>query len=934
MDKRDSIVATSVSPCGFISKCNSILYRFSYLLAGLVVLLIFAVLFSRNGIYPFGDLSVSWCDGDQQFIPLLCDFKDILDGKQGFFLSTANSGGMNFYGVFFFNLSSPFTFLVAFFSKSQMAYAFNVMVVAKLVVSAITMSLLLRRKTDNFALVVFPSVLYAFSGYAMMYYQIAQWLDVYYMFPLVLSGLERIAEGKSALLYVISLFLCVLFQFYLAYPVIVFICVYAFVYVMFNRGKTRGFAVPFLLGSVIAALISAVVLIPCYLQYRQSMRTSGIIDSLANSNFFPSVNTSLPTFFCLASLFVFAVYAVIKERRNFLVTVFLLTLFPVFIEPIAKAWQTFNYMAFPTRYGFIPITLCLYLFVGIAQKMSAPAAVEEKNVGKTSKFAIMSKLTDFFGNKKVKAVSGAILCAIAVGFSVYSVNYYLKNGEGLSNYAQTLWGNSLSFKGLLLFAAFSAIVGALCFVFLKYNLTFKSVVFGAIGLCLIFESVFSCNVYMVSAVNFRNPKNNIANKLKYISELEDLIDDDDYYRVKVLSKPFEVNMIGAMGYNSLSHYTSLNGREYMMTAKSLGYSSYWMEVNSCGGTIFSDALVRNKYTVRSGGFGKKYKTHSGNYSVDENDLLFPAAFVISESRYFADYEAERWAVQERFFEKLTGESGLFFKYEPSSYNNVEDLSENGVFKYNRTSVPGECYLKYKIKIEGKRHLYFDLFDRYSNSLREHTYENVRSIKVQKNGMLVKQFGDYPVQNTNGILDLGEYKNCEIIVTVNLASDITAKSFGVFSVDVEKLENAVNRLISGDFNQINNGFTAKIDSENGGFMFVAMPYDSGYTATVNGVKREIGEFGGFMAIPLDNGKNEVNVSFVPKGVAFGIAVTAIGILALAFAIWLSVRKKEVVQNIVQNKTIAKVGEWLVFALGAAVLAVIYLFPVIVNIVAMF
>lgn len=927
MNKNGSAVAESGLRGGFILKLNSILYRFSYLIAVLIVFCIFAVLFNRNNIWPFGNLTVSWCDGDQQFIPLLCDFKDILEGKQGFFLSTANSGGMNFYGVFFFNLSSPFTFLVAFFPKSQMAYAFNLMVMAKLIVSTVTMSFLLRRKTDNFALVVFPSVLYAFSGYAMMYYQIAQWLDVYYMFPLVLLGLERITEGKSCLLYVISLFLCVLFQFYLAYPVILFVCIYASVYVIFNRGRAGGFVVSFLLGSVIAALMSAVVLIPCFLQYTQSMRTSGIIDSLTNSNFFPATNTSLPTFFCLAPLIAFAVYAVIVERRNFLVPVFLLTLFPVFIEPIAKAWQTFNYMAFPTRYGFIPITLCLYMFVEIAQNMSSPKEDDMKDIG------AIAKLKSLFGEKAIKIACAVILCAVAVLIFGYSITYYSENGEALSQFAQTLWGNVTSYKGLLLFALFSALAGTLCFVALKYELTFKSAVFGAIALCLVCESVFSCNVYMVSSVTFRSPQSNMANKIKYISELEDLIDDDDYYRVKVKNKSFEVNMVGAMGYNSLSHYTSLNGKEYMMTAKALGYSSYWMEVNSCGGTIFSDALVRNKYTIRSGNYGKKYKTPGGKYSIDENTLLFPAAFVVPQGEYFSDYDLERWEIQEKLYQNLTGETGLFTKYQPASLNEVEDLSSDGLFVYKRTSLEDNSVLKYKIKIEGKQHLYFDLFDQYSNALREHTYENILSVKVQKRGMLAKQSGQYPVQNSNGILDLGEYSDCDIVVTVNLAKDISAKSFGVFSIDVEKLESAVNRLISGDFKQINNGFTAKIDSPEGNFMFVAMPYDAGYTAIVNGTKREVKPFGGFMSIPLDRGENQVEVKFVPRGFGFGLAVTAIGVVAFAFYI-IDIKRGKFIERIAGNKKIGKIGECAVFALGVAVLAVIYLFPVIVNLASFF
>ena len=72
------------------------------------------ILYAMKGLFPFGEFTVSWCDMNQQVVPLLCEFKDILEGKESLFLNLQNAGGMNFWGVFLFFLSSPFTFLFAF----------------------------------------------------------------------------------------------------------------------------------------------------------------------------------------------------------------------------------------------------------------------------------------------------------------------------------------------------------------------------------------------------------------------------------------------------------------------------------------------------------------------------------------------------------------------------------------------------------------------------------------------------------------------------------------------------------------------------------------------------------------------------------------------------------------------------------------------------
>lgn len=109
------------------------------------------------------------------------------------------------------------------------------------------------------------------------------------------------------------------------------------------------------------------------------------------------------------------------------------------------------------------------------------------------------------------------------------------------------------------------------------------------------ESYANVNIYMVSPS--MNNTLRAANHQK-IMDLSDRLDETEgFYRVKTASKLFEVNLVGSMGYNSLSHYTSLTSRDYMYMMKQLGYSSYWMEVGSYGGTELTDALLSVKYLI-------------------------------------------------------------------------------------------------------------------------------------------------------------------------------------------------------------------------------------------------------------------------------------------------------------------------------------------------
>ena len=104
----------------------------------------------------------------------------------------------------------------------------------------------------------------------------------------------------------------------------------------------------------------------------------------------------------------------------------------------------------------------------------------------------------------------------------------------------------------------------------------------------------------------------------------------------------------------------------------------------------------------------------------------------------------------------------------------------------------------------------------------------------------------------------------------------------------------------------------------------MPYDSGFSATVNGNKAEIYRcMTGFMAIKLDEGHNDIAISFLPKGLKGGGILTVGGLVALA--LYVIFRKKlEAVYGKVEG--ICRIG---VYALLCGVLLAVYILPLIIS-----
>ena len=390
-----------------------------------------------------------------------------------------------------------------------------------------------------------------------------------------------------------------------------------------------------------------------------------------------------------------------------------------------------------------------------------------------------------------------------------------------------------------------------------------------------------------------------------------------------------------MGYGSLAHYTSLNDRLYMHTVKQLGYSSYWMEVNSNGGTVFTDALLRNKYTVHSGSesgaFFVSEPINGARVSVKQNEYCFPFGFYIKDGETFkADETLERREIQNALYEKLTGDSGLYTKYEPELLSNVVDLSNDERFSYQIVTQSEPAKIIYSIKITQPVALYFDLFDEYTNNLREPYYSKISSVRVTVGGLTRKSIPSYPTQSNNGTAFLGNYSHCVADVTVTLTDSVSANTFGLFSVATTKLKNAINEAIGGDFNKKPNGISGKINAPDDGYVFFAVPYNQGFKAKVNGKNAEVNEFNGFMTVKVQKGENTVELNFKPEGFTAGICISVIGLIlgALYFCIF----KEKIEQNEKINAIANNISFYCVLALGAVVIFVIYLFPLGVNIFA--
>ena len=95
----------------------------------------------------------------------------------------------------------------------------------------------------------------------------------------------------------------------------------------------------------------------------------------------------------------------------------------------------------------------------------------------------------------------------------------------------------------------------------------------------------------------------------------------------------------------------------------------------------------------------------------------------------------------------------------------------------------------------------------------------------------------------------------------------------------------------EFTATRTGFTAKTAYDTDALVFFSVPYDDGFTATVNGVPAEVEKVdNGLMAVAAPAGHSEIVFTYHTAGLRQSVAVSAGAIVV--YAVWVAVlhRKK--------------------------------------------
>ena len=366
----------------------------TFAIAFVVMLIGFAV----TGKYPVGENQIMVIDSWHQYYPFLQELHYKLQHGESIFYSWDMGMGSNFFLIMAYYAFSPIYLLSVIFPKEYLREFMLLATAIKIAFAGAFFSIYLKNifKKEDYTITGF-GLLYAFCGFAMGYYWNIMWLDAMALLPLIILGLNRLIDGEGVVLYIVTLALAIISNFYIGFFICEFILFYFFI-LYFT--KTEGFSFEKLVKktfevafySILAVGVAAIVLLPTFRGLQLSYAVNSTFPATFKTYFSmleilnnmligsePTVKAGLPNVYSsfiaiyLLGFFYVSTNVSIKEKVfSFLLITFFMLSFN--INYLNYIWHGFHFPnEVPYRFSFIFSFLIIgWAYQGLQNKDTIP----------------------------------------------------------------------------------------------------------------------------------------------------------------------------------------------------------------------------------------------------------------------------------------------------------------------------------------------------------------------------------------------------------------------------------------------------------------------------------------------------------------------------------------------------------------------------------
>ena len=868
-----------------------------YLCTGLISLGILALVFIVKGVFPFGGHSLIWGDMHDQITAFYYHFYDSVYGNNSLFINFSTGAGINFLGILAYYILSPFSLLVLFVPRDYIYLMVSVIIAFKIAACSITCLYFLNTyfKKLPHLLSMLLAVIYAFSGYSLVMYQITPWIDAMYMFPLILIGLKKVLDLEKPTFYIITLTLSLIFSFYVSVMVVIFIFLASFIYLLvFKEDKEdRKKAIVSLgISTFLSLFIASFIVIPSYLEISESSRIGFKLKVLLNSKSGPlSDKLSMIAFGGVVYAGLLLLIRHYKEHKKFLtfyIPTLLIVLIPLLIEPINKVWHFGSYASFPYRFGFI---LMLLLVMGAAYSF------EHFKEGKPLTLEI-NKFTSLF-----------IVVAVGILIARFTYKYY-------DRFQASIYRLSISFDSkliiILLLTTLLATLGSVVILILNKKLTTFTIVL--LFVITVVHIVTNCFVYLGNDEH----QESLMNQYELLNEVSKDYPKGEYYRLKSNLKHNITNSGMVLKYHNTDHFTSLTNKNTLNTFKKLGYGTQWVKTYSRGSTLFMDAIMGNGYYLSDDYYNNPYYEYVKAYDGAKLYKLINLptyGYMISNNDTVID-KNNSFEIANSLYKNITDtDTNIFVIDDKISLDNVKaKVLDKGLIEYSIIDPDYYAYIEKDVIITNKSNLYLEINHQLAN---DQNFRINEAFNLYVNDKLVME--DAFIEPYNGTMDLGIYENEHVNIKLELKKSVILKKVTVGVMNVEKYENFIaDKYQDNQVKFTRNTISLKTNGIKGKTLLLPINYDKGYKATVNGKSASIERvYDNFIGIPLTDGVNDIKISFVPTGLIPSLIVSILSIITVILLI-----KFDVINKITNIEIIRNIFNYIYVSLYLAFIFIIY------------
>lgn len=576
-----------------ILKSNHLKVFFLSLLVGLIMLL-------PNIIKNKGLLLLS---GDFQTQQIAFNINVNDEFKSGNTLYTLNNdlGSSIIEGYSFYDIGSPFFLIGLIFPNSWYPYLISILLILKYAFTGLFAYIYFTDFVKRKELAILGALLYTFSGFQIFNMLFFHYHELVMLFPLFLYSIDKLFKENKKGLFAIILGLTILFNYVFAFAELIFLIIYLIVNGICKRFKYNWKNIRmFLFELIVGTGLAMCILIPSLISIFSNPRVGNTIDikeyflypftqyikifqslllptdiinkaSLINNTNWSACEMWIPFFGILLA----CVY-IIKNRKDYLSVLVITLLIFMFIPLLNSSFTMFNTQYY-ARWFFIPS-----IFIAIMTIKVLDDRLEFK------KGILLFK----------------IFWEVYIIFAIIYILYIVKTFKIVDYY--------------YMFSIFLSLLSILVAIFLikKYYKTDKiMILIIPVIICILLEGYHY--IYYQSKHDLEYKENKL-----YINAINnDLIKDDEFYRVKYLGCMYNINL-----YFNESSVDSFNSSVAPSVFKLYGSLGLNRKQNTSLGLQYQELLnlFSTKYIVSCNSsdltkYGYKYLYKKGDYTVYLNE---------------------------------------------------------------------------------------------------------------------------------------------------------------------------------------------------------------------------------------------------------------------------------------------------------------------------